>query len=229
MSCEEYRNRLVDALAVGEKQPAVDVAAHLRACVECERFYESQVNLFGAIDSGVRAIVNEVVPSSLLPRVRARVGEIGVPRRIGGGYWVPVCAALAVVILLGVFLVRPKYTTVRVAVVPTVEFPIPRVDRSRPAREADSFVNGKRRALAEKARIVRHPEVARSIAQVETLQVVVGREEAQGLVMLAANIWRHPELGQALMWPSTTTEDQTSTPRAIKIEDLEVLPLAEQD
>jgi len=228
MSCEGYRGKLIDALASGERSLAGDAAAHLRTCAECMSFYEAQVHLFRAIDSGVRAMVNEVMPASLLPRVRARVGEIGVPRRVGSGYWVPICAALAFVILLGIFLVRPKYVPVRVAVVPTIDSPAPKVVASPSGRETSSTVNGECHALPEQAPLVRHLEVARSIATGETLQVVVGHEESLGLEMLARNISRYPELGQALVQPSTMTEALPNDSQPIKIEDLDVQPLQAQ-
>jgi hypothetical protein len=76
MNCEGYRDKLIDALASGESVSGGEVVAHLRVCAECKKFYETQVRLFGAIDSGVRAVVNESVPASLLPRVRARMKEV---------------------------------------------------------------------------------------------------------------------------------------------------------
>ena len=229
MNCERYRDKFVDALASGESSLDRDVAMHLRVCTECKIFYEAQINLFGAIDSGVRAMVNETVPASLLPGVRALVAEVGEPSQMWGVSWAPVGAALAAAILLGVFLVRPKNTPVRVAVVPVVESPTQKMGESGSARETAVPVNGVRRVARESSRTVRREGPARSVAPGETSQVVVGHEEAQGLVMLAKNVSQHPELGQALLHPVALTEDQTPTPQAIKIEDLEVHPLAEQD
>jgi hypothetical protein len=107
MNCEGYRDRLIDALASGKSSPAGDVAAHMRACVECKRFYGAQVNLFGAIDSGVRAMVNETVPASLLPRVRVRMEENHAARPIWEPAWrVAACAAVVGAISIG-FVLRP--------------------------------------------------------------------------------------------------------------------------
>jgi len=43
------------------------VAPSAGYAAECKKFYESQVHLsLGAIDSGVRAVVNETVPASIV-------------------------------------------------------------------------------------------------------------------------------------------------------------------
>jgi len=229
MNCERYKEKMVEALATEEGALSEELAAHLRACTECGKFYEAQINLFGAIDSGVRAMVNETVPRSLLPGVRAQVAEARMPRQSWGVYLLPVGAALGVAILLGVFFMGPKNVPVRVAVVPAAESPTQKVVESGSAEEKTASINGVRRAALENSRTVRREDLARTIGPDETSQVVVGREEARGLVMLAKNVSQHPELGQALLHPVALTEGQTPTPQALKIEDLEVLPLAEQD
>jgi hypothetical protein len=93
MKCEGYRDKLVDALAGGEGALGGELAGHLRACAECKKFHEAQVHLFEAIDSGVRAMVNETVPASLLPGVRARMGERAFTRHA----WIPGWSFAAVI------------------------------------------------------------------------------------------------------------------------------------
>lgn len=229
MRCERFRDKLVAVLANGESSPAGDVLAHLRACAECKRFYEAQVYLFGAIDSGLSAMVNEAVPASLLPRVRARVAEADVPRRAWRFYVKPLAAAMAIAVSLGVFLVRRENAPARVAVVPPVESPIPKTAESLPTREIIASADGARRVMPEKPPIVRHTNAVRITGRREPLQVVVGREEAQGLVLLARSITKHRELGQALLQPAAMTEDLLPASQPIKIEDLAVQPLATQD
>ena len=230
MSCEAYRDKLIAALAGGESLPAEDVALHLRSCAECAEFYETQVHLFGAIDAGVRAMVNEAVPASLLPRVRARVAEADVPRRAWRFYVKPLAAAMAIaVVSLGVFLVRRENAPARVAVVPSVESPTPKTAESLRTREITASADDAHRAMPEKPPIVRHTNAVRITARRDPLQVVVGREEAQGLVLLARSITKHPELGQALLQPAAMTEDLVPASQPIKIEDLAVQPLTTQD
>lgn len=106
MSCEGYRDKLIAALAGGESVPAEDVALHLRSCAECTEFYETQVHLFGAIDAGLRVMLNETVPASLLPRVRARVADAEMPRRMWGVGWGFAAVATAAVLVLGIGLLK---------------------------------------------------------------------------------------------------------------------------
>jgi hypothetical protein len=220
---------MVDAVASGQGAVHGELAVHLRVCAECRKFHEAQVHLFGAIDSGVRAMVNEAVPASLSPRVRARVAEAGMPPRAWRFFLKPLAAAMAIALLLGVFLVRRENAPARVAVVPSVESPTPKTAESLPTREITASVDGVRRAMPEKRQIVRHPNAVRITSPGEPLQVVVGREEAHGLVMLARNISQHPELGQALLQPAAMTEDLLPASQAIKIEDLALQPLSAQD
>lgn len=229
MSCEGYRDKLVAALANGESSLDGDVTLHLGGCIECKKFYETQVHLFGAIDSGVRTMVNEAVPASLLPHVRALVAEAGRPRRPLGLYWVPAGVALAFVFLLGAFLMRPKNTPVRVAVGSAAVSHVQKVGESGSARETGTQITGVRRAARESSPSVRRGRPARNVGPDESAQVVVGREEAQGLLLLARSITKHPELGQALLQPAAMTEDLLPASQAIKIEDLAVQPLATQD
>lgn len=229
MSCERYRDKLVEALASGESAFGGELAAHLRLCAECGKFHQAQVNLFGAIDSGMRTMVNEEVPASLLPRVRAQVAEAGMPRQSWRVYLLPVGAAFGVAILLGVFFMGSRNAPVRVAVAPEAKSPTQKVVEPGSAEEKIASIDGVRRTAAENSRTVRREDPARTIGPDEPSQVVVGREEARGLVMLAKNVSQHPELGQALLHPVAPTEDQTPAPQALKIEDLQVLPLAEQD
>jgi RNA polymerase sigma-70 factor (ECF subfamily) len=114
MKCEGYRDKLIAALASGESSPADDVAAHLRTCAECKKFYEAHVHLFGAIDSGVRAMVNEAVPASLLSEVRERMEEVQAARANWKLSWSVAGLAAAVVLVAVGFMARrgPRPTAV---------------------------------------------------------------------------------------------------------------------
>lgn len=229
MSCEEYRDKLIDGLASGANSLDGEMAGHLRTCARCKKFYEAQVHLFGAIDTGVRVIVNETVPASLLPGVRARVAEASVPPWALRFYLKPLAGAMAIALLLGVFLVRRENPPARVAVARSVESPTPKTAESLPMREITAPADGARRAKPDKPPIIRHTNAVLITAPGEALQVVVGREEAQGLVMLARNISQHPELGQALLQPAAMMKDMVPASQDIKIEDLAVQPLTTQD
>ena len=56
-----------------------------------------ELQLFVAIDTGVRASANSEMPASLLPRVRVKLNELSVPRRSWIPTYVAVTAAVALV------------------------------------------------------------------------------------------------------------------------------------
>ena len=105
MSCERHRKKLSDALAGGAVALSENVAAHVRACAGCREFYEAQKHLFGAVDTGVRAMVNEAVPASLLPGVRARMEEVRTRRLDWRPAW-GVVAIVGMILLIGFSFVR---------------------------------------------------------------------------------------------------------------------------
>ena len=74
MSCETYREALIEAAACG-LEPQGDLPAHLEACGPCCTLFAEERSLFASIDSGLQAAANTEVPSSLLPRVRASLDE----------------------------------------------------------------------------------------------------------------------------------------------------------
>jgi len=80
MKCEQYQREIGDALAGGEAVRSAELAAHLRSCRSCREFHEAQRQLLGAIETGVRTMVNEAVPASLLRSVRTQMEAAPVGR-----------------------------------------------------------------------------------------------------------------------------------------------------
>ncbi|MGB8476825.1 MAG: hypothetical protein WCE61_22320 [Candidatus Acidiferrum sp.] len=103
MSCEKYREALIEA-AAQDSSPSRELQSHLDACASCRAAFAQEVQLLGSIDAGLRIVANAEVPASLLLRVRANLGENPVRRRS----WLPALAALAAaaVIVMAVVLAR---------------------------------------------------------------------------------------------------------------------------
>jgi hypothetical protein len=99
MPCEDYREALIEAVA-RDSVPSRELRLHLDACASCRAASSEELQLFAAIDSGVRTTANADVPASLLPRVRVQLNERPMPRRA----WVPAgvvtAAAVALVAVL---------------------------------------------------------------------------------------------------------------------------------
>jgi len=106
MPCESYKQALSEAAATSEALSR-ELTAHLNTCPACRMAFAEEQQLFAAIDSGLRAVVNTPVPASLVPRVRIGVNEQPVP----GFAWTKVGAVLAagaLVVAAAVFLRGPR-------------------------------------------------------------------------------------------------------------------------
>jgi len=217
MSCEGYRRRLIDALASGEGSLTGDVAAHLRMCAECKKFYEAQVHLFGAIDSGVRAMVNETVPGSLLAGVHARIEEVRAPRLVWRPAW-SVVALAATVLVVSLSFVRRSgplrdasltkasaAAAIRTETVPFV---------ATPTKAASRAVNPRRRPRNKpETRIDRPTEVP---------EVIVLAEEGEAFVRFVARIRVDPQKAVALTRPAPLQQDLPVEIALLQIEKLKV-------
>ncbi len=217
MSCERYRDKLVDALPSGEGALSGELVTHLRACAECKKFYDAQVHLFGAIDSGVRAMVNETVPASLLPRVRARMEETRAPRLVWRPVWSGVAiAAMILVVSLGFvrrsgplrdagLIKAPTGVAIRTEAIPFTATP----------RKAVSAAVNPRRWPGNKTemRIDRPREVP---------EVIVLAEERGAFVRFVARISVDPQKAVALTRPAPPQQDLPVEIALLQIEKLKV-------
>ena len=80
MPCEHYQDALIDAAASGTA-PQGELRAHLACCAACRTAFAQEQSLFSSMDEGLRAGANAEVPTSLLPRIRARLTDEPVPIR----------------------------------------------------------------------------------------------------------------------------------------------------
>ena len=106
MPCEHYKDALIDA-AARDAAPSGELRAHLSECVSCRAAFDEEQSLFAAIDSGLHGTANAEVPPSLLPRVRAGLGEVIIaPPRWSSNWFALAGAALAAV---AIFLVASTH------------------------------------------------------------------------------------------------------------------------
>lgn len=220
MNCEVYQDRLVDALAGREGALHGELAGHLRACAECRKFYETQVHLFGAIDSGVRAMVNMPVPPSLLQGVRARVAEAGIPRPLWGLTWGLASVAIVAVLVGGVGFWRrgPENTgsvrdrsavgTQRVQGAAGVTPMQPRIAAAAP-----------RHKRAE-VKVVTAPRES-----VQAPEVLVLPEERAAFARFVADLPEAGDAAVAFTRPATDAKDEAVEIALLQIDELEVKPL----
>ena len=219
MNCEGYRDRLIDGLARGGSPLDGEVAGHLRACAECNRFYEAQVHLFGAIDAGVSAMVNKTVPASLLPGVRARLDEQGATRRT----WIPawtfaaVIAAVAIVAVGGGYLWRqperrPDSSRSGAIATQRIANPAPLVQAA--GMPVTSSPIPKRRRAS--------PATTASLATEPMPEVIVLAEERQAFDRFVSALPRRSNVAVALAHAAPAAADTGVEIALLEIGDLEV-------
>jgi hypothetical protein len=220
MSCEGYQDKLVDALASGEGGLGGDLATHLRACAECKKYYEAQVHLFGAIDAGVRMMVNEEVPASLLPGVRALVAENGAPRRHWNLGWGFAALAAAAVMAMSVGLPRrASETTGKVAGrVPTVSKGMNDAARVAPMPQQAAAAAPKRHTIKVKNVTVAKGGEARP-------EVLVLAEERAAFARFVTDLPAERDVAVALTRASTDGKDAAVEIALLQIDELDVKPL----
>ena len=224
MSCEAYREKLNDALVRGDAALGEVLATHLRACADCGEFYEAQKRLLGAMDSGVKAMVSEETPPSLLPRVRARMEEA--PFEHFRMRWTPATAAVVVLLVLITFpLLRSKFhmkeTTPAIA------------PSARPDSEASAELLAPE--LREQATADEPPRTSRRSPAHPTrraiaapgMEVVIDRAEEQGLRQLAKTAASDPQWAQAMARPGKALAMSDETIQSERFADLKLPPLEE--
>jgi hypothetical protein len=101
MSCERYREALIDAAASGDALPLA-LRAHVEACASCQVAFERERSLFAGIDGGVRATASAPMPASLLSAVRVRISQkdAGAARHPASAHWAYYAAAAVAVVAL---------------------------------------------------------------------------------------------------------------------------------
>jgi hypothetical protein len=228
MSCEGYQEKLVETLAAGEGALGGELAAHVRVCVACREFYEAQVHLFGAIDSGVRAMVSEEIPPSLLPGVRARVEEVPIAHT-----WLPWLMPAAVVVIVAVLMLstlvrhRSQANNVQVAFISQNERN--GSDTAQPVVLQPGSLDA---PFVIKRRTIRLP-ASRTVAQPATppgnVAVVIDPKEARGLQKLAETACKRPQWAMAMAHPVQFPLDELGPIHPLEFPNLEVKPLQDEN
>lgn len=220
MNCQRCQRRILDALAAGMAMLPREVTAHQLGCEACQAYYESEASLFRSLEEGLKAMANDAVPPSLVPRVRARLDEESEARYSWmPGWGIAAIAALILAVSLGSVLHRSKRQVVVPENVPVA---------SRRAENPVSAAQSPR--IAATPSLNRGHECRRTSAVAakgfEAIpEVIVLPEERAAFAKFVAPLPEEPNVVLVLTRAAPIYEDWSLEIAAVEITELEVKAL----
>ena len=221
MNCKMAREKITDSFAAGAAVLPSEVAAHQQSCAACRNFYAAQRRLFQSLEAGLQALINEPVPTSLLPRVRARLDDAHAPRIPWKLRWISMAPAAAILIALGVSVVwhQPQRRTADPGSMPVVsrgdEHPVPVTPMPRHVASVP----------AGQSRRTTVVPVSREEAFEPSLEVIVLPEEHAAFTRFVASLPEEEDVAMALARPAPEKEEPPLEIALLQIEGVEVKPL----
>jgi hypothetical protein len=217
MNCLKCQEKIVEALAAGTPVLPPEVTMHQKACGACTQFYEAQQQLFGHINAGLRSLVNQPVPPSLLPRVRSSLqAKPATPGARASGFRLAAIPAIAVLAVAVASILR----------VPHANLPS-RQGSSVAARQISAGPPAPQpaRQSASVSRVDRTKQRGTSRALSSTPEVIVLAEERAAFTRFVSEV---PEAGAgtlALAQPAQPENDEPTEIALLWIEPLDVKPI----
>jgi hypothetical protein len=215
MNCKKCQEKILESLAAGKDFPVPDVAAHQNSCVGCAQFFDVQRNLFRSVDASLRLLVNQPVPPSLLPGLRARMDKKFVPRRAWTPRW-----SYAIVAAVAILAVSIGYVVLRS--VDHLNSPKTSSIASRTIGNPQPVVQ----PFRESANVLPKPRdkgVGPAVSSPATPEVIVLAEERQAFAKFVAEVPEDRDVALALTRPAEA--DDSVEIALLQIDSLEVKPL----
>jgi len=213
---------LIEAAAAGSAPPT-ELRSHLDACASCRSALTEELQLFAAIDAGLRATANAEVSPSFLPRIRVRLEDASASER----RWRPslIFAAAAAATVVTVFIAaRPRHAMNDNQANHTVASPTREKLATPPRREpAESPVMVGSTGLHHIQRR-RHSNSPRS-ASSDQLEVLVPPEEREAFARFVNAQRERNGVVISVVVPASDEEDKPSSMKPLQIAKLVVSPL----
>jgi hypothetical protein len=217
MNCTQYQQKIIDSLATGEHLLAAEVVAHQNSCVACSEFYESQRSLFQRIDAGLRSLVNQPVPPSLLSTARVRLEQKPGERSVWTLRW-----SLGAVVATAILVVGLGYALRRPGTAPDSPSISSVASRSVDSPQAPTQRAQTLTKVLPTARI-KHP--LPSASSLTAPKVIVSAEERQAFAKFVAEVPEEKEVALALAQPAPPAADAPVEIALLQIAEVEVKPL----
>jgi hypothetical protein len=221
MNCHSAREQIADTLAAGRVELARELTGHVQSCAGCRSYTAQQAELFRAMDSGLRAMANEAMPASLLPRVRARMEE-KVSRRGWLSSPLTAAVAMAVVLLAVIFFSRVAKQPLEM---PVAAVPALRKDRPEPHQHGESATTAT--VLPREPKVI-HAKASRAADDKEIVaapEVLVLRQEREAFARFLAELPKEREVAVALTQAAPQKDEQPVEIAGLQIDELKVKPL----
>ncbi len=236
MACEQYKKNLTDAaLRALDPRRDAELRAHLAACEACRAALENEQLLLEAIDRGVAAAVAAKPSPEFAARVRQQIAALAAPSHgwlTGTPWlrWAPAAGALAVALLVVVWLNRQTTTPLR----GPQRIESAAVKRSAPAvtgkgasegpARVDTLVSppGSRMASARTGRqgSTVPAGIRPAAARAKQPEVLVPPGQDVAVLLLYDAIWKGRADGASLV-----AEHVSFSPNELKIAPIEIAPL----
>jgi anti-sigma factor RsiW len=230
MSCRAMREELNNALAAGRANAVErEISSHFRTCGGCREYYDAQIKLYEALDSGVRKLVENTAPPALLPGVRERLAEADPqPNRAWVRALVP--STVALLIASGLLLRIPGYVHKAEGARTASVVPTPQRNTDSVAHQSNELGSLEASAMISNS----HPAKSRRISskperpELTAVAVILDPRETEAFTAMTKEIARNPELGFGRLGRVPSTADQAETIEPLKIAEINIPAIAEK-
>jgi hypothetical protein len=217
MNCMQYQARILESLAAGESVQPAELSSHQEFCAACREFFVAQQSLFQSVDTGLRSIMNETVPASLLAGVRARMEEPSTPGHARYSNWS--LAAVAAVAILAI----------------SIDYSFRRTESHQDSRGIASTASPSAgnpqpgaQPVQRSAKILRKPSAKRPGSVTSSApepEVIVLPEERQAFARFVAKIPEERAVAVALTRHAPVEAEDSVAIALLQIDSLDVKPL----
>jgi hypothetical protein len=221
MNCKDCQEEIREALAAGAGPLPHEVAEHRESCPMCSEFCETQASLFRAMDSGMQTMVNQAIPFSLIPGVRARLREQRITHSAWLASWSFAVVAAVAIVAVSTHFVRPRSEGhPELPASGSVTFP----SFGNPALAAPSPPEP---AIILPSRTYKRgtSAVPSPIPTESTPEVIVLAEERQAFAQFVAELPEEKDVALALTRPAPAERDVPVEIALLLIGNVEVTPL----